>query len=120
MEKMNFDELKEFLRTSNCGGFFQVKGEGIEGEAHLPIGLVDILANIPEKGLDYSIIESEGGMMTGEDRNSKYDFKKPEVVNQFLYELMNENFIKRTDSGLYKISKIAKTAEYEYFPVSGW
>ena len=117
MEKMNFEQLKEFLIDPSCGGYFNASGKRIKN-GHLPMAPAEILTRIPKKGLDLSIIKSEGGMSTGSG-SSSYDWSDFEHVVGFLADLLESGFVRRTRKGLCKISRAAKNADYDYFPMSG-
>jgi len=117
MEKMNFKQLKEFLHNPSCGGYFNANGKRIEN-GHLPMAPAGILTRIPKKGLDLSIIKSEGGMSIGSG-SSSYDWLDFEQVVGFLADLLESGLVRRTRKRLCKISRAAKNAEYDYFPMSG-
>ena len=117
MEKMKFKQLKEFLHNPSCGGYFNATGKGIKN-GHLPMAPAEILTRIPKKGLDLSIIKSKGGMSTGPS-SSSYDWSDFEQVVGFLADLLESGLVRRTRKALCKISRAAKNADYDYFPMAG-
>lgn len=120
MEKMNFKQLKEFLQDPSCGGYFNANGKRIK-KGHLPMAPAEILIRIPKKGLDLSIIKSEGGMATGPNPDSsRYDWSDFKHVVEFLGDLLKNGLVKKTRKGFYKISRAAKNADYNYSPMAGW
>jgi len=117
MEKMNFKQLKEFLHDFSCGGYFNASGKRIKN-GHLPMAPAEILIRIPKKGLDLSLIKSNGGMSTGSG-SSSYDWSDFEHVVGFLADLLESGLVRRTRKGLCKISRAAKNADYDYSPMAG-
>ena len=110
MERMNFEQVREFVRDHTRLGFFSVREGGIEIKTKLPIYYTEILSIIPEEGLDYTMVEFDGGI------REKNFWVSPLALNVYLGELVRDGFLVK-ENNFYNLSNLTKSAEYEYIPL---
>ena len=118
MTEINFEQLRNFLEGS-FGGCFTVNGRKMK-DLNLPIAHANILTRIPEKGLDISVIESEGGMVVGPDPegNKFFDWIESQRVSKYLEKMLGNGLVKER-KGIYKTTMAARYANYEYHSLDG-